>query len=449
MLGFRDRPQWRTVAGGSQRYVEAIVRAARRAARAPRDAGRARSRATTSTSSVTPRGGEPERFDEVVIATHADQALRMLADRAASASASCSARSPTSATRSCCTPTAALLPRRRRAWASWNYHLLEREPGPSDRHLPHEPPAVARRRPRAARHAQPRRRRSAASTCSAASRYDHPVFTRRGRRRAARAGRELNGVDRTSYCGAYWGWGFHEDGVVSALRACARFGRAAVSASAIYEGASRHRRRTPVEHAFRYRLFMMYLDLDELPELFDGQPLWSARRPALARFRRADYLGDPGAAARRRRARPRRRRGSACARPGRCGCSRTCATSGTASTRSASTTASTPDGERVEAVVAEVTNTPWGERHAYVLAARRGTRSTCSRAGIAKAFHVSPFMGMEHDYALARSPTPGERLAVHIENRARRRARLRRDARAAPRAFTRGALTRVLRATRR
>ena len=64
-------------------------------------------------------------------------------------------------------------------------------------------------------------------------------------------------------------------------------------ASCIYEGSVRHRRTGLVEHEFRYPLFMMYLDLDELPELFDGHPLWSARRPAPAWFRRADYLGDP------------------------------------------------------------------------------------------------------------------------------------------------------------
>jgi DUF1365 family protein len=64
-------------------------------------------------------------------------------------------------------------------------------------------------------------------------------------------------------------------------------------ASCIYEGTVRHRRRTPREHAFEYRLFMTYLDLGELPQLFDGHPLFSARRPAVAWFRRADYLGDP------------------------------------------------------------------------------------------------------------------------------------------------------------
>ncbi len=114
-----------------------------------------------------------------------------------------------------------------------------------------------------------------------------------------------------------------------------------MSASAVYEGWVRHRRFEPVEHAFRYPLFLMYLDLDELPGVLDPFPLFSARRPAPARFRRADYMGDP------------ERPLAECARdaveaatgaagpPARCGCSPTCATSATSSTRSASTTAST------------------------------------------------------------------------------------------------------------
>ncbi|HXR61022.1 MAG TPA: DUF1365 family protein, partial [Solirubrobacterales bacterium] len=64
-------------------------------------------------------------------------------------------------------------------------------------------------------------------------------------------------------------------------------------ASAVYEGWVRHRRFEPVEHDFRYRLFLMYLDLGELPEVLDPYPLFSARRPAPARFRRQDFIGDP------------------------------------------------------------------------------------------------------------------------------------------------------------
>ena len=66
-----------------------------------------------------------------------------------------------------------------------------------------------------------------------------------------------------------------------------------MSASAVYEGWVRHRRFEPIEHSFRYPLFLMYLDLEELPGVLDPYPGWSARRRALARFRREDFMGDP------------------------------------------------------------------------------------------------------------------------------------------------------------
>jgi uncharacterized protein len=178
--------------------------------------------------------------------------------------------------------------------------------------------------------------------------------------------------------------------------------------SAIYEGVVTHRRRTPVEHAFRMRLFLMYLDLGELPQALDGVPR------ALARFRRADYLGDPAVpldvAVRDlveerlgvRPAGPVRmlahlRYLGHCFNP------------------VAFYFCFPPGGERVEAVVAEVTSTPWGERHAYV-AAGGGNRHLVLESRHAKAMHVSPFMPMEMTYRW-RVATPGERLAISIENR--------------------------------
>lgn len=185
-------------------------------------------------------------------------------------------------------------------------------------------------------------------------------------------------------------------------------------ASAIYEGVVTHRRRTPVEHAFRSRLFLMYLDLGELPQLFDGHPLWSARRPALAWLRRADHLGDPrvplDVAVRdlveerlgRRPQGPVRmlahlRYLGHCFNP------------------VVFYWCFAPDGEQVEAVVAEVTNTPWGDRHAYVAAAG-GNHEHMLESRQAKALHVSPFMPMDVDYRW-RISTPGERIAVAIEAR--------------------------------
>jgi DUF1365 family protein len=189
-----------------------------------------------------------------------------------------------------------------------------------------------------------------------------------------------------------------------------------VSASAVYEGRIRHRRFEPIEHEFSYRLFLMYLDLGELPGLLDPYPLWSARRRAPARFRRADFMGDP------------ERPLDECARD---------AVETETGTRPAGPVRLLAGlrylghsfnpvsfyycfdsaGERVEAVVADVENIPWGERHAYVLA--RGEREGPVLSDeIDKALHVSPLMGMDQTYAF-RADEPGERLSVHIESRPR------------------------------
>ena len=189
-----------------------------------------------------------------------------------------------------------------------------------------------------------------------------------------------------------------------------------MTASAVYEGWVRHRRMAPVEHSFRYRFFLTYLDLSELPEVLDRFPLYSARRRAPARFRRSDYLGDP--------ARPLDE------------CVRDTVTAAGAPRPAGPVRLLTglrylghsfnpvsfyycfdPTGRRVEAVVAEVENIPWGERHAYVL--ERGEREgTVLESELEKNLHVSPLMGMDQTYSF-RASEPGERLQVHIESRPR------------------------------
>lgn len=189
-----------------------------------------------------------------------------------------------------------------------------------------------------------------------------------------------------------------------------------MSASAVYEGWIRHRRFEPVEHSFRYRLFLMYLDLGELPDVLDPYPFFSARHPTLARFRREDFIGDSN------------RPLDECARD---------AVQAASGTRPAGPVrlltglryfghsfnpvsfyyCFDPEGERVEAVVADVQNIPWGERHPYVLA-RGERRGSVLSEELEKTFHVSPLMGMDQTYAF-RAAEPGERLAVHIESRPR------------------------------
>ena len=161
-----------------------------------------------------------------------------------------------------------------------------------------------------------------------------------------------------------------------------------MTASALYEGWVRHRRHAPVEHEFSYRLFMSYLDLDELPELLDRVPLWSARRPAPAWFRRGDYLDVEHDGPVRVLTHVR--------------------TFGHLFNPVSLYYCFDPDGMRVESVLAEVTNTPWGERHTYRLDGLDAT--------VGKRFHVSPFLGMDAEYRI-RMTTPGEQLRVYMESR--------------------------------
>ena len=185
-----------------------------------------------------------------------------------------------------------------------------------------------------------------------------------------------------------------------------------MTASAVYEGWVRHRRHAPVEHDFTYRHSMVLLDLAELPELFDGHPLYSARGIALARFRRGDHMGDP------------QRPLDACVRDlveertgtrpqGPVRLLTTLRMLGHSFNPVSFYYCYEAGGQRVQAVVAQVTNTPWRETHCYVL---RRDGFSVMRDTVDKVFHVSPFMGMEGRYDW-RVTEPDGRLLVHIDER--------------------------------
>jgi len=181
-------------------------------------------------------------------------------------------------------------------------------------------------------------------------------------------------------------------------------------ASCLYEGTIRHRRAAP-HSEFRHRITLAYLDLDELPQLLGGRLL--RRRPGLLRFRRADYLGDPAVALDDSvRARVQALAGERPTGPVRVLTQlRSC---GVCFNPVSFYYCFAADGARLDHVLAEVTNTPWGERHAYVLSDRRdGSRLIAGEFG--KELHVSPFFGMDHRYH-ARAAVPGPALSVHIEN---------------------------------
>ena len=220
ILALTGRPRWRTVVGGSRTYVEALIAPMR---------DRIRLRTPVRRIDRYPDrveiacDGGSQSFDEVVIATHSDQALAMLADPSP-AEREILGAFPYQRNETVLHTDERMLPRRRRAWASWNFHLVDGPVGlttvtydmnrlqslSADRQF-----CVTLNRTEAIDPAKIIRRID----------YDHPVFNRAGMAAQHRHG-EISGRNRTHYCGAYWRWGFHEDGVWSALRACEQLTRA-------------------------------------------------------------------------------------------------------------------------------------------------------------------------------------------------------------------------------
>ncbi|MBS0217078.1 MAG: DUF1365 domain-containing protein [Proteobacteria bacterium] len=184
-------------------------------------------------------------------------------------------------------------------------------------------------------------------------------------------------------------------------------------ASAVYEGRVRHRRHAPRAHAFAYRMAQLYLNLDEVDDVFRDRWLWSVNRGNFAEFKRDDFLGDPArplAEAVRDRVedtageRPRGpvcmlahlRYGGYCFNPV---CFYYC---------------HDQDGA-LHSIVAEITNTPWKERHAYVLPLARARRQgRVLKWSFDKEFHVSPFLPLERRYAWTFTE-PAADLRVHMD----------------------------------
>jgi DUF1365 family protein len=184
--------------------------------------------------------------------------------------------------------------------------------------------------------------------------------------------------------------------------------------SAIYEGIVRHRRLAPHPHAFSYKMAQLYLDLDEVDHVFDRRWLWSSTRRNVAQFRRSDYLGPtdiPLAEAVRQKIDK-----ATGKRPN--GPIRVLTHLryfGVAFNPVTFYYCFAADGVDLECIVAEITNTPWKERHAYVLP--MDTAESHGRAlqwSFPKTFHVSPFMPMEREYDW-RFTAPSNDLHVHMD----------------------------------
>ncbi|TAM12447.1 MAG: DUF1365 domain-containing protein [Nevskiaceae bacterium] len=183
--------------------------------------------------------------------------------------------------------------------------------------------------------------------------------------------------------------------------------------SAVYEGTVTHHRWTPHPHEFRYRMAQLYLDLNELDRVFAGHWLWSVNHRNIAEFRRRDYLGpadQPLVEA--VRSRIEQATGLHIAGPIRLLTHLRYA--GLIFNPVSFYYCYAQDGTTLEAIVAEVTNTPWHERHAYVLPCRSATlHGTLLGWQPEKVFHVSPFMPMDRQYDW-RFDVPAENLLVHM-----------------------------------
>ena len=205
----------------------------------------------------------------------------------------------------------------------------------------------------------------------------------------------------------------------NAAGADARHTRTAVGgtaslASAVYEGVVRHRRHAPHPHAFRYRMAQLYLDLDEIDAVFAQRWLWSSGRRNVAEFRRADYLGPTGmplAEAVRQRVAA----ATGCRPDGPIRLLTHLRYTGFVFNPVSFYYCYAADGVSLLAVLAEITNTPWKERHAYVLPV--DTAQSHGRSlhwQFAKTFHVSPFIPMDCRYDWRFTP-PAEDLRVHMQ----------------------------------
>lgn len=184
--------------------------------------------------------------------------------------------------------------------------------------------------------------------------------------------------------------------------------------SAIYQGQLRHRRFYPKRHEFSYTSTLFYLDLDELPDLFNGVRGWSLEQRNLGYFHRADYLGDPRL-------------------PLKDEVRKACTTLLGYSPQGAVRVLTNlrmwgfcfnpvtfyymfdVDAEHPRVILAQVNNTPWDERHTYALVCDIHTGKV--NTAFEKQFHVSPFNPLDMDYHWV-STVPGGQLVVHMENHA-------------------------------
>jgi predicted NAD/FAD-binding protein/DUF1365 family protein len=400
MLAVFGSPQWKTVAGGSREYVARVA------------AGLPEVLLGTKVTSVleTPTGvevtdgnGVLRSYDAAVIATHPDQALSLLADPTPLQRELLSAM-PYSANTAHLHTDTSLLPQARAAWASWNFLRPQHHQGevtvtydltrlmrlPTDTHYLVTLGGTDRIDP---------------AKVIDTMEYAHPLYTPSSV--AAQARLPEIDSDRIAFAGAYHGWGFHEDGARSGLRAAERLGfdwgpeagtgasRPALPATPVlYDATISHTRRAPFRRSFTHRNLTWLVDLDHLPD-----------HGLLGRFEARDHLGDPG----------RSLRDNVDAFLAGHGIDLTGGRVLMAANARAFGYCFNPisvhwcfDRDReLAAVVVEVHNT-YGDRHAYLV-----HPDAQGRARTDKQMYVSPFHGVDGHYDLA-VPVPGDRLRIAV-----------------------------------
>lgn len=219
LLSLRDRPRWRTISGGSITYVNQLIAPFRSAIRLQTPVVAVQR--DDNGVEVTTAAGPPERFAKLILACHADQALALLTDPTPLEKEILGAF-PYAGSDVALHSDTRVMPRRRAAWASWNYHRLTAD---RDRVTVTYDLKRLQRLPTRTPYLVTLNRTDAIEPSLIHGRfaYQHPQYDARAIRGQARHD-ELNGQNHTFYCGAYWGYGFHEDGVASALRVARRFG---------------------------------------------------------------------------------------------------------------------------------------------------------------------------------------------------------------------------------
>lgn len=412
MLSIYGSPTWRTVTGGSHRYVDKVRDALLAAGGEIRTGCKVTSVLETSTGvEVTDGNGTTTTYDAVVIATHPHQALAMLAEPTPLHRELLGAM-PYSPNTALLHTDTSLMPTLTQTWASWNFMR----------------PSASQERPEGAdgvvvTYDLTRLQRLDTDTHYLVTlggehlvdpatvidrmEYEHPLYTPE----SVAAQRRLPEIDtdRVVFAGAYHGWGFHEDGARSGLAAVTRLGlpwpspvteeRPRVETPALYRTTIKHTRRAPFERSFTHRSHTWLVDIDDLPDL---RPLpW-----AKGTFEARDHLGDPDRTLRENLEAFLATEGVTLHPAGRVLLATQPRAFGYCFNPISVFWCLDPFG-RVEATVVEVHNT-YGDRHAYLV-----RPDEQGRARTDKAMYVSPFHGTDGHYELA-VPVPSERLDVVV-----------------------------------